>query len=270
MQLGKRWMEVHSPDAESDKRAYYGMISAMILAEYGRDNSLSEAWGREIANSHRHPTNRPNANEARARLLSVWRDRLAGCRVDAAVHSQIMGVRSLVPGPTDGSTGNANAQRSVKASADVQTSRKGIIGSTYEACERSTPSSVSGFQPSWERTSFQYPERSRFLLINSSLRLHAISCRRTTEFTSNFVDRLCKKRVVLKGKWCDRQSLIALSSELMQIFCRLQIQHKLYFAYVKHLWSMDQRENAIRRLERLCDIVDIVAYCESRQIGRSA
>ena len=48
----------------------------------------------------------------------------------------------------------------------------------------------------------------------------------------------------------------------MNLSGRLQIQHKLYFAFVKHLWSMEQREEAIHRLERLCDVVDIVTHCE--------
>ena len=87
--------------AESYKRAYSGMISAMLLGEMEEIIAYRKLESRAIANSHRHPTNRPNTEEARTRLLSIWRDRLAGCRVDADVHSKIMGVRSLVLGPTD-------------------------------------------------------------------------------------------------------------------------------------------------------------------------
>jgi serine/threonine-protein kinase mTOR len=42
----------------------------------------------------------------------------------------------------------------------------------------------------------------------------------------------------------------------------------LYFAFVKHLWSMDRRVEAIHRLERLCCIVDIVYHCQ-RQSDKS-
>ncbi len=87
--------------AESYKRAYSGMISAMILAEMEEIIEYRKLESRAIASFDRHPTNRPSAEEARTRLLSVWRDRLAGCRIDAEVHSQIMSVRSLVLGPTD-------------------------------------------------------------------------------------------------------------------------------------------------------------------------
>jgi tetratricopeptide (TPR) repeat protein len=87
--------------AESYKRAYSGMISAMMLAELEEIMEFRKLESRAIASSHRHPVNRPNVEEARSRLLAVWRDRLAGCRVDADVHSQIMSVRSLILGPTD-------------------------------------------------------------------------------------------------------------------------------------------------------------------------
>ena len=51
--------------------------------------------------AHRHPANRPDPKEARERLLSVWRERLAGCRVDGEVHYNIMAVRSLLLLPSD-------------------------------------------------------------------------------------------------------------------------------------------------------------------------
>lgn len=56
---------------------------------------------RSKCSSHRHPANKPNTDEARQRLLRVWRERLAGCRADAEVHASILAVRSLVLGPSD-------------------------------------------------------------------------------------------------------------------------------------------------------------------------
>lgn len=44
---------------------------------------------------------------------------------------------------------------------------------------------------------------------------------------------------------------------------RLRIQHHLYFAYVKHLWSLDRREEAMSRTERLCGVVDLTTQCEN-------
>jgi len=37
--------------------------------------------------------------------------------------------------------------------------------------------------------------------------------------------------------------------------CRLFVQHKLYFAYIKHLWATDRREESITRLGLLCNVV---------------
>lgn len=43
---------------------------------------------------------------------------------------------------------------------------------------------------------------------------------------------------------------------------RLTIQYRLYFAYVKHLWYADRKDEAITRLESLSDVVDMVYQCE--------
>jgi FKBP12-rapamycin complex-associated protein len=43
---------------------------------------------------------------------------------------------------------------------------------------------------------------------------------------------------------------------------RLKIQHRLYFAFLKHLWLTDRREEAMHRLNRLSDVVDLVSHCE--------
>jgi len=41
------------------------------------------------------------------------------------------------------------------------------------------------------------------------------------------------------------------------------IQHRLYFAFVKHLWSSDRRDEAMHHLKCLDDIVDLVSHCEN-------
>jgi FKBP12-rapamycin complex-associated protein len=87
--------------AESYSRAYPSMVTAQTLAEMEEIVEFRKLEERARAGVNRHPANRPNASEARMRLLSVWRDRLAGCRLDAEVHSSILAVRSLVLGPDD-------------------------------------------------------------------------------------------------------------------------------------------------------------------------
>jgi FKBP12-rapamycin complex-associated protein len=87
--------------AESYNRAYPSMVTAQTLAEMEEIIEYQKIEKDSQVHANRHPTNRPNGGEARERLLSVWRERLAGCRVDEEVHSSILAVRSLVLGPAD-------------------------------------------------------------------------------------------------------------------------------------------------------------------------
>lgn len=87
--------------AESYKRAYSSMVTAQTLAEMEEIIAFRKLEIKAIEGAHRHPMNRPNVQFARQQLLSAWRKRLAGCRVDAEVHSSILAVRSLVLGPMD-------------------------------------------------------------------------------------------------------------------------------------------------------------------------
>lgn len=87
--------------AESYSRAYPSMVTAQTLAEMEEIVEFRKIEERANASALQHPVNRPNDSEARKSLLSVWRKRLAGCRVDAEVHASILAVRSLVLGPAD-------------------------------------------------------------------------------------------------------------------------------------------------------------------------
>jgi hypothetical protein len=87
--------------AESYKRAYPNMVTAQTLSEMEEIVSFRKLEDRAIASAHQHPVNRADADEAKQELLSIWKHRIAGCRVDADVHSSILAVRSLVLGPTD-------------------------------------------------------------------------------------------------------------------------------------------------------------------------
>ena len=87
--------------AESYNRAYPSMVTAQTLAEMEDIIELQKLEERSKRSSHRHPANKPNTDEARKRLVKVWRERLAGCRADAEVHASILAVRSLILGPSE-------------------------------------------------------------------------------------------------------------------------------------------------------------------------
>ena len=87
--------------AESYKRAYPSMVTAQTLSEMEEIVSFRKLEDRAIASGHQHPANRADADEVKQEMLSVWKRRIAGCRVVADVHASILAVRSLVLGPTD-------------------------------------------------------------------------------------------------------------------------------------------------------------------------
>jgi hypothetical protein len=87
--------------AESRKRAYPSMVTAQTLAEMEEIIALRKLEERAQISIHQHPANKEDEKDARCRLISLWRKRLGGCRVDAEVHSSILAVRSLVLGPAD-------------------------------------------------------------------------------------------------------------------------------------------------------------------------
>ena len=87
--------------AESYNRAYPSIVTAQCLAEMEEIIEYRKIEKGAQGGAHRHPANRPDPKEARERLLSVWRERLAGCRVDGEVHYNIMAVRSLLLLPSD-------------------------------------------------------------------------------------------------------------------------------------------------------------------------
>ena len=47
---------------------------------------------------------------------------------------------------------------------------------------------------------------------------------------------------------------------------RLFIQHKLYFAYIKHLWATDRKDEAMTRLGLLCKVVGMYRIIYSAQL----
>lgn len=87
--------------AESYSRAYSSMVTAQTLAEMEEIIEFRKLEESSNDEDNRHPYNKPDLDSARERLLCVWRDRLAGSRVDADVHSSILAVRSLVLTPVD-------------------------------------------------------------------------------------------------------------------------------------------------------------------------
>jgi hypothetical protein len=87
--------------AESHKRAYSSMVQAQVLAEMEEIIKFKKLEERAEHSSSKYGMSRDSVQRDRQQLLSLWRKRLAGCRVDAEVHSLIHAVRSMVLEPTE-------------------------------------------------------------------------------------------------------------------------------------------------------------------------
>jgi serine/threonine-protein kinase mTOR len=87
--------------AESYNRAYPSMVTAQTLAELEEIIGYLKTEKNSQPRALRHPASGPDLSKSRRFLLSVWRNRLEGCTVDAEVYSSIMAVRSLILEPTE-------------------------------------------------------------------------------------------------------------------------------------------------------------------------
>ena len=231
--------------AESYKRAYPSMVTAQILAEMEEIIEYRKLEGRSIASAYRHPANRPDVDKARGRLLGVWKDRLAGCRVDVDVHSSIMAVRSLVLGPTD------------EVKATLTLSELCRQSQRFKLAERVLLDPLMNLGANLHGVVFG-------LGLPESLGLGLSQLESLTSATTTIIDRLTTGHAN-EFKPTYGQNHEQYSQQLVQEaggLERLRIQHQLYFAFVKHLWSIDQRDEAMHRLERLSDVVDLVSHCQ--------
>ena len=52
--------------------------------------------------------------------------------------------------------------------------------------------------------------------------------------------------------------------------CSLFVQHRLYFAYIKHLWATDRKEEGLTRLCLLCNVVDMTTNLGGEDWSRDA
>jgi FKBP12-rapamycin complex-associated protein len=232
---------------ESYKRAYPSMVQCQILAEMEEIISYRKLEGRAAADASKHPSNRPDAEEARRELLSIWRDRLAGCRVDADVHSPIMAVRSLILGPTD------------EVESTLTLSELSRQAHRFKLAERVVldPLGELGAQLNGRVFGFGAPESLNLGLvhrdISSAGHLEGLIERLVTKQADSFLPQYGPTHHQYSTRLIEQAG--GLSS--------LMIQHRLYFAFVKHLWSSDRRDEAMERLKRLSNVVDLVSHCEN-------
>lgn len=232
---------------ESYNRAYPSMVTAQTLAEMEEIIEFKKVETGSQGTLHKHPANRINSAEARERLLSVWRDRLAGCRVDADVHSSILAVRSLVLGPTDEVDATLTLSELSRQAQRLKLAER-VLLDPLVALGADIDGPVFGF-------GLAESLDLRFELENTLAR----------KSVGNIIDELVTTEASTFLPHYDQRhehwskQLIVEAGGLD----RLMIQHRLYFAFLKQMWFTDKRDEAMDRMSCLCDVVDMVSHCES-------
>ena len=220
--------------AESYKRAYPSMVAAQTLSELEEIVSFRQFELR--AKLRLHTTGPLETKKARQHLTNVWRRRLDGCRVDAEVHSEILAVRSLVLGPAD------------EVDSTITLSALSRQAEAYQLAERTLLDPLAQMNVSLNSPMFGIgtPSDLKIGLVISP---------------GESAESLVNKDVVrirsgpAYEQYCQQLFNEAGGEET------LFVQHKLYFAYIKHLWATERRDEAMTRLSLLCNIVDLTTHC---------
>jgi len=227
--------------SESYKRAYPSMVDAQELSELEEIISFRQFEKRKEDGKKLHSSaNHSDTSNAREHLLNVWRQRLDGCRVDADVHSSILAVRSLVLGPTD------------EVDATITLSALSRQAEAFRLAERTLLDPLAKM-----KCSLNSPVFGIGIPANLGLGI--------SDSTGESMERIVNGDISVHMKYKHHHDQFS-----KQLFAeaggeeRLFIQHKLYFAYTKHLWATNKREEAMARLGLLCNVVDLTTQCTSQ------
>jgi len=232
--------------AESYSRAYSGMVTAQTLSEMEEIIEFRKVEERSKQGAHLHPVNRASHDEARQRLLSVWRDRLAGCRRDAEVHSSILAVRSLILEPGD------------DVEAILSLSELSRQAHRHKFAERVLLDQLNSLDANIDGPIFGHAE-------SLGIGVDFGTLRGTNGSYAPVIDRILQGQLndvacrygPHHENWSKSFVEDAGGGEL------LIIQYRLYSSYVKHLWFTQRRHDALRRCGRLCEVMDMVSHCEN-------
>ena len=232
--------------AESYSRAYPSMVTAQMLAEMEEIIEVRKLEEKKMGQSDRGDKSSYTSKE-RERLLSVWRKRLEGCRVDAGVHASILGVRSLILSPED------------DVDATLMLSEVSRQDQRYKFAERVILDPLASLN-----ADLSGPVFGIGLKHDLGLQVDFPRVAENPTSLSNYINK------VLAGDLSNIVPAVTpeherLSEKLIATaggLDRLIIQHRLYFAYTKHLWHTDRRPEAMMRLAHLSNVVDLVSSCQ--------
>jgi FKBP12-rapamycin complex-associated protein len=181
--------------------------------------------------------------ESRRHLLTVWKKRLAGCRFDIETHLQIQGVRSLILNPLE------DVDTTLTLSALARQSH------SYKLSERLLldPFEDEGYDLNGKLFGMDLPTHLSLGLMKYQ------------EKGPLSIDLLLSGEGHLFFPMYDSHHETFSQHCIKEAggFDRVISLHKLYFSYLKHLWTKDERDNALYRLEHLSDFVDMICHCHN-------
>eukprot|EP00977_Amphora_coffeiformis_P012914 scaffold3287_cov181-Amphora_coffeaeformis.AAC.3 len=233
--------------AESYSRAYPSMVTAQMIAEMEEIVELRKMEERSQSKSNRDSSYSMTSKKARQHLLSVWKNRLEGCRVDAGVHASILGVRSLILGPED------------DVDATLTLSELSRQDQRFKFAERVLLDPLAALG-----ADLSGPVFGIGITQNLGLQIDFSRISESPTKLDNYVNKILTGDlgnivpVITPEHEKLSQSLISRAGGLR----RLIIQHRLYFALTRHLWFTDRKPEAMTRLSHLSDVVDLISTCE--------
>ena len=213
--------------------------------------------------THLHSANRPDEKQARQHLLGVWRRRLDGCRVDAEVHSSILAVRSLVLSPTDEVDATITLAALSRQAEAYQLAERTLLDPLARmGCSLTSP--IFGFNmPLNLKLDVAVTSRGSLEnIINGNMSVQMPYGSHHEQYSRELVKVAGgeERYVFLVLSYSTRKFGSQCDFVFSILPYRLFIQHKLYFAYIKHLWATDRRDEAMERLGFLCNLVDLTTH----------
>ncbi|KAL7543713.1 hypothetical protein ACHAXR_013532 [Thalassiosira sp. AJA248-18] len=230
--------------AESYKRAYPSMVASQGLSELEEIIQFRQFEMRKNSGRRRHVANSPDVALGRQHLLGVWRQRLDGCRVDAEVHSSILAVRSLILGPTDEVDATITLSALSRQAEAYQLAERTLLDPLARMnCSLNSPVFGVGI-PSNMGLGLTMPGESMEHIVNGDISVQMNYRPHHEQFSKQLFNEAGGED-------------------------RLFIQHKLYFAYIKHIWATERRDEAMTRLGLLCNVVDLTTHCCGNEKAQS-
>lgn len=230
--------------SESFKRAAPSMLRCQALAEMEEIIAYRKLEEYSMRANNAHFSSTQDILESRRHLLSVWKKRLAGCRFDIETHLQIQGVRSLILSPLEDVDTIMTLSALARQSNSYKLSERLLLGPLEdEGCNLNgalfgmdLPTHLSLGLTKYQME--KVPLSIDLLLSGEGHLFFPVYDTNHEKFSQAFVKEAGG-------------------------FDRVLSLHKLYFSYLKHLWSIDERENALYRLGYLSDFVDMICHCHN-------